>query len=186
MRIAITGGIAEGKSTVLNWIGEMGWSTYSSDLAARAMFGEPSVQARLAEITGFGPPIDPADLRNAILTSDAVRRAVNRAFHPLIGEKAAQQGATFHEVPLLFEACLQYRYDQVWVVHCGDAEQRRRLMARCGDEETVDRLLGLQVPTHLKLLFADREIRTNQADEHVRTKLEDALRETFFKAASDP
>lgn len=186
MRIAITGGIAEGKTTVLNWIREAGWPTCSSDDAAREVVNDPAVQRELARIAGLQVPIQPAALREAILSSSEVRRAINRLLHPLIGRVTAKSEAVFHEVPLLFEACLQNRYDQVWVVHCGEEEQKRRLVARYGDEATVERLLSLQLPAKSRLIFADREIRTNSNLDTVRTVLAHALSETFFSAHGDP
>jgi len=186
MRIAITGGIAEGKSTVLGWIQDSGWSVHSSDSAARSAFADSSIQLQLAALTGLVPPLLPSDLREAILGSHDVRRAVNRLMHPFIGGQAAESDAVFHEVPLLFEACLQSRYDEVWVVSCGEEEQRRRLIDRYGDPRLVEALIAIQLPTPVKLLFGDRVFRTNSPLDTVRTSLREALRVTSIKANCDP
>jgi dephospho-CoA kinase len=175
MRVAITGGIGEGKSTILEWIREEGWSVHSSDQAARELFRTPQVNTTLAELAGEEGPISPSQLRRAMLDSVVVRRRVNALLHPLIHQASRTREEGFFEVPLLIEACLQNRYDEVWVVTCGAEEQRRRLLSRYEDSDLVDGLLAIQLPTKAKLVFADRVLRTNEPFEHVRSLLREAL-----------
>jgi dephospho-CoA kinase len=182
MRIAITGGIAEGKSTILEWIREEGWPVRSSDAAAREYFADPDINARLAAIAGVSGPISPAALRHAMLVSAETRRRVNAVLHPLIGQASEEVVEGFFEVPLLIEACLQYRYDQVWVVTCGAEEQRQRLMDRYGDEALISLMLAVQLPSKAKIVFADRIFRTNAPFRHVRSLLSEALQELTVDA----
>lgn len=171
MRVAITGGIAEGKSTVLSMLAEAGHPAASADAVAREILSEPATRAALAEIAGLPLTFAPSELRQAIAASEAVRRAVNRLMHPAVMDRLAHSGATFFEVPLLVEACLQDRFDRIWVVTCGHEEQRRRLILRYGGEEHVDRMLAAQLPTRAKLPFADLIVRTNAPLDHVRRLL---------------
>jgi dephospho-CoA kinase len=177
MRIAITGGICEGKSTVLGYLREGGWSVCSSDDVARAFFKDPSVNRDLARLAGLDFPMEPGALRSAIGASPSVRRSVNRYLHPLIREATASIEATFFEVPLLFEACLQGAYDEVWVVTCGASEQRRRLVDRYGPGPAIEGLLSSQLPSSAKIAFSDQVIRTNQPPETVRSSLDEATNE---------
>lgn len=157
----MTGGIAEGKSTVMEMIRTMGHATASSDAMAREVFNDPQVQPLLAQLIGApSGRVTPAELRAAMADSEEVRRAVNRTMHPRIREKMSASAAPFHEVPLLIEACLYGRYDRVWVVTCGRDEQRRRLIARLGDDAAADALIASQLPTEVKVAFADRVIDT--------------------------
>lgn len=177
MRIAVTGGIAEGKSTVLSYIEGEGYSVASGDQIARDIFVRPEVQAAIALATGLGSPLDPVGLRNAIAASHRTRRAVNRLMHPFIVNALQESNADFVEVPLLIETCLQGWFDQVWVVTCGEAEQRRRLSERYGAEADIDALLGSQLRTRAKIPFSDRVIRTNEPEETVRRILSKCLKQ---------
>lgn len=179
MRIAITGGIAEGKSTVLAALGRMGYSTISSDQVAKDLFFLPDVQAQLSVIAGLPLPVEPVKLRESMTLDGAVRRAINRFMHPLVMDALDQSGARFHEIPLLVEACLFDRYDQVWVVTCGELEQARRLRERYGPDVDLDALLGWQLPTSAKLPFADRIVRTNVGLDRVHRELAEAVAALF-------
>jgi len=164
VRIAITGGIAEGKSTVVAEFARLGMATESADVVARAVFYEPDVQRLLAEaIAQEGDSVTPAGVRSAIAVSDVVRRKVNRVMHPRIRARMDASPALIHEVPLLFEACLYGRYDRVYVVTCGDEVQLRRLTERLGDSATARAIIASQLPTGVKIAFADGVIRTDRS-----------------------
>jgi dephospho-CoA kinase len=163
VRVAITGGIAEGKSTVLGYLASLGYSIQSADVVARSIFDGPEMQARLADLLGSEAPVSADALRQAIATRPAIRRQVNRVMHPGIMAVLQESGANFFEVPLLIEDCLQGQFDQVWVVTCGADEQLRRLVLRIGRSEAI-RMLGVQLPTPVKMAFADQILRTNRAE----------------------
>src|SRR5688572_15672651 len=114
MRVAITGGIAEGKSTVLHHLKEAGQSVYSADDAALEVFSDPRMQRRLSAVSGLPEPIDRERLRAAIADTPELRREVNLAMHGPILDRILASRARFIEVPLLVEACLQARFDAVW------------------------------------------------------------------------
>lgn len=177
MQVAITGGIGEGKSTVLKMLAELGHPVASADEVARQIYTEPAIQARLGEIAALDEGFHPAELRDAIARSDEIRRSVNRLMHPLVMSNILLTNATFVEVPLLFEACLQSTFHQIWVVTCGEEEQRRRLLERYGDAAHVARLLSSQLPSRTKIPFADFTLRTNNTLYHVRRLLSSALAE---------
>jgi dephospho-CoA kinase len=168
VRIAVTGGIAEGKSTVLGYLRDLGFPTTSADEVARRLFDEPEVNAALAAAAGVEPPIGRDRLRDALHEDAPVRRRVNRIMHPRIAARLVQVENGFIEVPLLVEACLQGAFDHVWVVVAGPEEQLRRLAARLGSAAAAEAALGTQLPTAVKLAFADVEIRTNSPEASVR------------------
>jgi dephospho-CoA kinase len=168
LRIAVTGGIAEGKSTVLGYLRDAGYDTISSDTVARELFETADLNEQLGRIAGLALPVSPAALRAAISNSPSIRREVNDLMHPAILARLKASSAPFLEVPLLIEACLQYEFDRVWVVTCGSQEQRARLLARYSDPEHVERLLRAQLPTTSKTPFSDFAVRTNAPEEAVR------------------
>lgn len=180
MRIAVTGGIAEGKSTVLGLIADLGYPTISSDAIAREVFALPDVQEALAGILGnSSPAVTPAELRAAIAVSNETRRKVNRIMHPRIRDAMDRSSAKFHEVPLLIEACLYDRYDEVWVVTCGSTEQFRRLSERLGNENLARSYLSVQLPTSAKEAFATEVIDTLQPLDEVADRVKQLIGRRF-------
>lgn len=161
-KVAITGGVAEGKSTVLSFLKDLGYRTASSDAIAKEVFDTDEVQVALAQILDCRGPVSPDLLRQRIWAEPGVRLAVNRLMHPRILNLLYRSGAQFIEVPLLIETCLQGEFDRVWVVTCGREEQLRRLTERLGDEKQADEVIASQLSSEVKLAFADVIVRTNR------------------------
>jgi dephospho-CoA kinase len=166
MRIAITGGIAEGKSTVLKGLAEAGYLIASSDTIAREVWERPVVQAEVAALLGT-PHVSREAVRLAVATDPGFRRRLNRITHPRIIAELLATPAQFYEIPLLCETCVQSAFDRVWVVTCGLGTQLQRLAERLGSEVEARLFLQTQLSSEVKLAFADLVVRTNQPPEAV-------------------
>ena len=162
LQIALTGGIAEGKTTVLNTLAECGVRTAAADEIAREVLDDPAFSAAVAQRMGLAEPLDRKELGRAIVANPAKRRALNSILHPEILARMIEARADVIEVPLVVETCLQGAFSRTWVVTCGPEEQLRRLSDRLGDEGEALRTLALQLPTKVKCAFADRIIRTDR------------------------
>lgn len=159
--IALTGGIAEGKSTVLKIAGDLGAKTASADELAKGVFDSGAVQSQLANLIGAEGPVDRSHLRQAIEQDSSLRRHVNKITHRAIFTAIKNCGAEIIEIPLLIETCLHSYFEQIWVVTCGADEQMTRLSARVGEQE-ARALIATQLPTRAKIPFANVVIRTNK------------------------
>ncbi len=168
--LAITGGIAEGKSTVLEVLRTEGLQVVSADSLVAGLWENPTVLAGLAEALDVKGEISKIRVREIIGTQPAARRMVNQYFHPLVVDAMTRSKAEAIEVPLLIETCLQTHFKAVWVVTCGPAIQLERVNAR-PDAESARRLMASQLPTRVKIPFADEVIRTigSVADVHTPT-----------------
>lgn len=169
MKLALTGGVAEGKSTVAAYVREAGFEVASADEIAREVFLDPNIQEGLAAMLGVRPPVEPAVLRTAIFANPALRRQTNRLMHPRILQGILSSPAPVVEAPLLFEACIHSHFDRIWVVTCGPLEQLKRLAERLGNEGEARAIITAQLPTRVKCSFADRIVRTNAPSESVRS-----------------
>lgn len=69
--------------------------------------------------------------------------------------------AAIVEVPLLVESCLQYEFDQIWVIDCPFQVQIDRLTQRIGDPGVAKSLVSVQIPARVRKFFADQIIRTD-------------------------
>jgi dephospho-CoA kinase len=162
LKAALTGGVAEGKTTVLRMLSEAGLKTGSADEVARDVFEDPFTQGLIEERLGLPGPLDRARLRALIASDPDKRRALNEVVHPEIFARLLEAGADVVEVPLLIETCLQSSFRRVWVVTCGRQEQVRRLTERLGDERRAEDMVSSQLPTPVKCAFADRIVRTDR------------------------
>lgn len=176
MKLAITGGIAEGKSTVASYVREAGIEVASADEIAREVFESSDVQSELSNVFGLPLPVSPESVRNLVFQDQSRRRHLNACLHPRIWRRMAEVEAPVIEVPLLFETVLQGRFDRIWVVTCGPDEQLRRLAARLGDEQLARNQLNAQLKTYIKCAFADRIIRTIGEQTAVRSYVSEAIR----------
>jgi len=176
MRLAVTGGIAEGKSTVLQAVQEAGFEVASADEIAKEVFQREQVQFELALILGVQAPVAREQLKSALFADPAIRQRVNRLTHPLILEAMMKSGAHVIEVPLLLESATQGLFEGIWVVACGFEEQLRRLTERLGDTIQARRMIEAQLPSRARLPFADRIIRTNGELNTVRLYVFEAIR----------
>lgn len=179
MRLAITGGIAEGKSTVAGYLASGGYRVLSADDVARDVFHTDSIQGWLASKLGAKAPVAPETVRAEVMRDPTFRRALNARTHPEVLERVFSSGAQIVEMPLLIEACLQRHFSRVWVVTCGEEEQLRRLAERLNSVESARSLLQTQLPTRVKIAFADRVFRTNLAEPDVHDAVKEAAAVDF-------
>ena len=181
-RIAITGGVAEGKTTVLRMFESLGAQTMSSDQLAATLLA-PGTEVWEQLIREFGQAITAADgalarerLAALAFGDPAVRRRLNRIMHPAVVQalqaRLSEPSPTpiFVEVPLLIEVALQGVFDAVVVVQATPALQRQRLMARGVPPQRARQILQAQLPTRCKTPFADWVIRTHRSLEYVEAQ----------------
>jgi dephospho-CoA kinase len=183
-RIAITGGVADGKTTVLRIFESLGAQTVSSDQLVAALLA-PGTEVWEQLIREFGQAIIAADgalVRErlaALAFGDPVaRRRLNQIMHPAVVRalqaqlRAHEPSLTpiFVEVPLLIEVALQGSFDAVVVVQATPALQRQRLIARGVPPQRARQILQAQLPTRCKTVFADWVIRTHRSLEYVEAQ----------------
>lgn len=176
-RIALTGGIASGKSHVRAVFDALGVPTIDADVLAREAVAPGS--SGLAAVTArFGPAVldrhgelDRRKLAEIVFADGAARRDLEAAIHPVvvaaIDQWFASLDVTRHafaiaDIPLLFETGREKDYDVVIVTACEPELQVRRLMARDGISDADSRQrLAAQLPIKDKAARAHHVIRTD-------------------------
>lgn len=147
IQIALTGGIAAGKSLVASRLAEHGAVVVDADALAREVV-EPGTPGLAAIADRFGPSVIGADgaldraALGAIVFSDPdARSALNGITHPAINARRKEIMAALpddtivvQDIPLLVETVADVRshYDHVLVVHAEQAERKRRMIENRG------------------------------------------------------
>jgi dephospho-CoA kinase len=160
MRIAITGGIAEGKSEILKYLRSRGANVISADQIAREIMALPATQSAVRDLAEVDEVMDATQLRYLLSIDDHFRRKLNQYIHPKIAAEIEQSTAMFVEIPLLLEACLQVSFDVVWVVTCGIPEQIRRVEVRYPGNDPLE-IISTQISSRVRIAFADAVIETD-------------------------
>lgn len=160
--IGLTGGIASGKSTVADIITCYGVPVVDADQLARdAVLPEsPGLRQIVAafglEVLKDDGSLDRAVLAEKIFSEPAARGTLEAILHPLIKELAEKsleelrrQGvpAAFYMAPLLVEAGITDRVDEVWVVYVDRETQLERIMRRDSHKrKDAEKRLAAQMP----------------------------------------
>jgi len=178
LRVALTGGIACGKSVVSRILRDKGCVVRTADEAAHALMS-PGRAAWKKIVARFGESIlrpdrtvDRGRLGRIVFSDPEARRFLNALLHPLVMAEERRLAARFErekrvrvfisEAALTVEAGYAALYDKVVVVHCPKTVQVRRLMERdaIGKAEAL-RKIGTQMPVAEKIGYADYIIDTS-------------------------
>jgi dephospho-CoA kinase len=176
--VALTGGIACGKSVIGRLLLEKGCFVHSADTAAREVMS-PGTDVWRTVADHFGPgilredgTIDRAKLGAIIFSDDKERAFLNGLVHPRIFERIKEIVARLEkegrhtifvsEAALVVEAGFARFYDKIVVAHCDRDIQVRRLMERdgIGRAEALKKI-GSQLGQEEKLKHADYTIETS-------------------------
>lgn len=197
LRIALTGGIASGKSIVADLFSEYGVPIIDTDAIARDLVkpGQPALDEIRA---AFGDSVfdkdghlDRKSMRKIVFSDKSKRKNLEAILHPKIrAEVVARSEAAdglyqIIAVPLLVESPIQDFMDRVLVVDCDEATQMKRLLARdAEDEEQARRILAAQSSRAERLAIADDVIANSDDLEDTRSQV-DALHSKYAILASN-
>lgn len=194
-RVALTGGIATGKSDLRARFEALGVPTIDSDLLAREAV-VPGSAALAAVVARFGQDVlhgdgtlDRKKLAKIVFADPEARGALEAIVHPEVRRAVDEWFATLDpdrhpyaiaDIPLLYEVGRDRDFDVVIVAACDPDTQVRRVMKRDKISEVAARQrLAAQLPIDQKVRRADYVIRTDgtyeDTDRQVRSAFERLL-----------
>ena len=194
-KIALTGGIATGKSYVANLLREAGVPIVDADVRSREVvaLGTPGLAAVRQR---FGPDLirrdgtmDRIRIGQIIFKDKRARQdleaiihpAVQRAIDKFFDHLPKRTPFAVADIPLLFETKREGQFTSVVVVACPREMQLQRLMERNKlSKEDAERRLAAQLPIDQKLKKADYVIRTDGTFDETNAQV-DALIASFTK-----
>lgn len=173
--VALTGGIATGKSIVAKTLQNLGCYVHQADQIAHQLM-EPEKPAWEKIVSHFGEEIlnpdktvDREKLGTIVFNNEKERNFLNQLLHPLVLEekkkiinklrKDGRYKIFISEAALTIESGFAEFFDKIIVVYCREEIQIKRLMERDNiSREVALRKIGSQIPSEEKLKQADYAI----------------------------
>ena len=190
-RIALTGGIATGKSYVANKIKEAGVPIVDADVLAREVVA-PGTPGLAAVRRRFGPDavrrdgtMDRVRIAQIVFKDKRARLDLEAIVHPAVQKAIDEFFATLPkrtpfavaDIPLLFETGRDNQFNAVVVVACPRELQLRRLMERNKlSKDDAERRLNAQLPIDQKVKKATHVIRTEGTFEDTDRQVADLIK----------
>jgi dephospho-CoA kinase len=167
IRIALTGSIGMGKSTVAKMFERVGIPLFDADVQVRRLQGPDG--ALIEKIEELFPgtvrhgTLDRDCLAHIVLSDPARLAALERIVHPAVRDareafmaEHADAPALIFDIPLLLETAGEKEFDQVIVVSAPVEVQRARVLERHGmTAAKLDSILARQMPDEEKRARAD-------------------------------
>ena len=192
LKIALTGGIATGKSYVLDQFRRRGVPCLDADELAHGVEAA-GTEATAAIAARFGTEVLAADgsvnrarLGPLVFADPAARRELEAIVHPAVYRAIAAGVRAFEltgthafaivDIPLLFETGADRRFDRVIVTACPPELQIARLKERGLSDAAARQRLAAQWPTEEKIARADFVIRTDGTFDDTDRQIEDIVR----------
>ena len=187
-RIGITGGIASGKTSVSNFIGEIkGWPALDADIYAREALVPDSEISKIV-LSRYGEriiknssnkdqTINRKLLANIIFENTNERLWLEKIIHPFIRKRFNQdlnkyklQSQLILIIPLLFEQNYNQLCSEIWYVDCSKETQIERLMKRDGlTLNQSNQRINSQFTSSFKKQFSDFIINNNGESQSWKT-----------------
>jgi dephospho-CoA kinase len=188
LRIGLTGGIATGKSHVLEEFRRRGVPCLDADSLAHGVTAA-GTEASAAIAARFGAGIltpdgavDRAKLGPIVFADPSARRELEAMVHPAVYRAIAAGLRAFElvgdepfavvDVPLLYETGAERDFNRVIVTACSPETQLARLRERGMTEDAARQRLAAQWPTDQKAARADFVVNTDGTFEETNAQVE--------------
>ena len=190
LRVVLTGGIATGKSHVLDQFRKRGVPCLDADLLTHGVESAgteatQAIAARFGDVLAADGAVDRQKLAPLVFADPGARRDLEAIVHPAVYRAIAAGLRAFEllggyplavvDVPLLYETGHAQDFDRVIVTACPPEVQIARLLERGMSDADAERRIAAQWPTEEKASRAKFVIRTDgsfeETDEQVGTIL---------------
>jgi dephospho-CoA kinase len=190
LRIALTGGIATGKSHVLDQFRKRGVPCLDADLLTHGVESAgteatQAIAARFGDVLAADGAVDRQKLAPLVFADPGARRDLEAIVHPAVYRAIAAGLRAFEllggyplavvDVPLLYETGHAPDFDRVIVMACPPEVQIARLIERGMSDAEARQRIAAQWPTDEKAARADFVIRTDGSVEETDEQVEAIL-----------
>jgi len=201
LKVALTGGIATGKSHVLDRFRELGVPCLDADALAHGVMASGTEATRAiaarfgADILAADGAVDRKKLGRIVFADASARRDLEAIVHPAVYRAISAGMRAFEiigdaplavvDVPLLYETGHAGDFDRVVVTVCPPAMQLARIENRGLSHAAALQRVAAQMPADEKAARADYVITTDGTTENTDAQVEQIWR-TLLTASVTP
>jgi dephospho-CoA kinase len=199
LKVALTGGIATGKSHVLEELRRRGIPCLDADALAHGATAAGTESTRAiterfgSDVLAADGAVDRQKLAVVVFADDQARRDLEAIVHPAVYRAISAGLRAFEsmgdplavvDVPLLYETGHEGDFDRVIATTCAVDVQMRRLLHRGMSEQEARARLAAQWASADKAARADFVIETSGTVEETSRQLDEILRRLVTRQAS--
>jgi dephospho-CoA kinase len=197
LRVALTGGIGSGKSSVGEILQELGAVVIDSDDLAKSVI-ERGTDGFEQVIAAFGDEIlssgeiDRSKLAAQVFNDEAKRRKLESIIHPLVRKAAEEQSRNLpddaivvNEIPLLFETNGASRFDFVISVSTKDELRVARLKQRGMKDYEIAQRIAAQATDQQRASISHAVIENNDSKDALAARVQKVWDEQLIPKLKD-
>lgn len=197
LRVALTGGIGSGKSSVGEILQELGAVVIDSDDLAKSVI-ERGTDGFEQVIAAFGDEIlssgeiDRSKLAAQVFNDEAKRRKLESIIHPLVRKAAEEQSKNLpddaivvNEIPLLFETNGASRFDFVISVSTKDELRVARLKQRGMKDYEIAQRIAAQATDQQRASISHAVIENNDSIDALAARVQKVWDEQLIQRLKD-
>ena len=177
-KVAVTGGIGSGKTTVCEILKNLGYPVISCDEVYSELLKDGEFALKVCGVVGVPPVLINGKpglnfkaVSEKVFSDSLLRKKLEEFTHPVIMEKVFSEadrigGLVFAEVPLLLESGLNVRFDDIIVVLREEGKRVESVARRSGiSEEEVRARIRAQIDyNNISNIPAGSHILVNDGD----------------------
>lgn len=193
--IAITGGIATGKTTVLEQFKLCGLETHSSDLMVKEIYNNDistflKIKKILPQVI-INKKINLKELSKIAFNNKKILKKLESLVHPKLAskrEKILRSGSINYkktivfEIPLLYEKCLSSEFDLIIATRCCKQLQKKRALKRTDmNEKKYHSIIKNQINNNIKYKKSNHIIDTGIGKYHSLIQVKKLIKKICVK-----
>ncbi len=183
IKVAITGNIASGKSTVEDFIKSQGFKTLCADKIVANLYKNKEILAQLKNTFGTS---EKKEIAQIVFNDKEKKLELEHIIHPYVKNEIEKfilnnsyEKAVFVSVPLLFEAGFDVMFDKIIFVTADKNARLERVMKRDNcDKNFAEKKILAQAPENDKIKKSDFIIENNSTIEKLKSQV-GAILQTF-------